>query len=187
MAKKILRRIKKKSMKQPNRVGGGSKTTENGLFFEQTTELRNLFEKLQNFSVSGDEVLKNGQKVGLLCGKNKLYKKILEPQGIKAKEIISKKLLPDEAILVNDTVYIIEKKFQSGAGSVDEKLQTCHFKKMIYTRLLSAVNLKVEYIYVFNNWFERPEYRDVHEYIISVGCQYFFYEIPLEAIGLSLE
>ena len=58
---------------------------------------------------------------------------------------------------------------------------------MIYTKLLSAVNLKVEYIYVFNSWFEQEQYRDVHDYIKSVGCHYYFYEIPLEVIGLTLE
>ncbi len=185
MVKIVLKRAKKKNMKQPNKVGGGAKTTVNGLYFEQTTELSSLFERLPSFSVHGDDVFKDGEKVGVLCGKNKLYKKILEPRGVDARTIISKKLLPDDAILVKDTVYIIEKKFQSGAGSVDEKLQTCHFKKMIYTKLLSAANLNVEYIYVFNNWFDQPSYKDVHTYIKDVGCHYYFYEIPLEAIGLA--
>ena len=54
MTKIILKRAKKKSMKQPNKVGGGAKTNINGLYFEQTTELRSLFEALPNFSVDGD-------------------------------------------------------------------------------------------------------------------------------------
>ena len=47
------------------------------------------------------------------------------------KTINSKKYLPDSVFynLSNDTVYIIEKKYQAGTGSVDEKLQTCDFKK----------------------------------------------------------
>ena len=71
------------------------------------------------------------------------------------------------------------------AGSVDEKLQTCDFKKKQYTKLLTAAKLQVEYIYILNNWFEKPEYNDVRAYIREVGCMYFFYELPLEAIGLG--
>jgi hypothetical protein len=82
-------------------------------------------------------------------------------------------------------MYIIEKKFQSGSGSVDEKLQTCDFKKKQYSKLLSVVNLKVEYIYFLNDWFLRSEYDDVKQYITEVGCQYYFDELPLEAIGLK--
>ena len=161
-------------MKQPNKVGGGAQTNVNGLHFEQTTSLRDVLESLPHFTVMGDVVWKNGEHVGELCGKHQIYSKLLEPKGINYKKIISKKLLPDDAILIKDTVYIIEKKFQSGAGSVDEKLQTCDFKKKQYTRLLSTVGLRCEYIYVLSDWFKQPEYKDVHEYIKSVGCKFFF-------------
>jgi hypothetical protein len=172
-------------MREKNRVGGGARTNVNGLHFEQTTSLESVIESVPNFRIEGDTVLRDGKAVGILCGKHKLYKNILEPRGIDARTIVSKKLLPDEAILVGTTVYIIEKKFQSGPGSVDEKLQTCDFKKKQYGKLLSAAGYKVEYLYVFNSWFKQPEYKDVHEYIISVGCKYFFDEIPLEALDLA--
>ena len=171
-------------MKQPNKVGGGAQTNFNGLHFEQTTSLREIFTELPNYNVIGNIVFKSGIEAGLLCGKHDLYKKLLEPKNINYKDLISKKLLPDDALLVKDTVYIIEKKFQSGAGSVDEKLQTCDFKKKEYTKLLSSISLNVEYIYVLSNWFKQPEYKDVHEYILSVGCKYFFNEIPLQVLGL---
>jgi hypothetical protein len=182
--KTILTKLKLRKMKQPNKVGGGARTNLHGLHFEQTTSLREVFMVKNEFTVIGDDVFKGGIKVGQLCEKNKIYKQILEPQKIEYRRIVSKKLLPDEAILVGDTVYIIEKKFQSGSGSVDEKLQTCDFKKKQYAKLLSAANLKVEYIYFLNHWFLRSEYDDVKQYIAEVGCQYYFDEIPLSAIGL---
>jgi hypothetical protein len=86
--------------------------------------------------------------------------------------------------LVDKTIYIIEKKFQAGSGSVDEKLQTCDFKKKQYIKLFKPLNIKVEYYYVLNDWFRKPEYNDVFEYIESVGCKYFIEELPLEEVGL---
>ncbi|MBU2491292.1 MAG: hypothetical protein KJ571_01605 [Bacteroidetes bacterium] len=171
--------------RQRNEVGGGARTNENGLHFEQTTDLHTIFRTHREYSLDNDYLIKNGNRVGLLCEKHKLYKYLLTPRNIDYKDIISKKLLPDEAILVNNCLYIIEKKFQGGAGSVDEKLQTCDFKKKQYAKLLATVNISVEYIYVLNDWFRQDVYRDVHEYIISVGCKYFFNEIPLCEIGLG--
>lgn len=171
-------------MKQANKVGGGGHTNAVGLHFEQTVCLDTVFNNHPDFEVRGDKVYKLGEEIGLLCGKNGIYTKVLKPRGINYKDYLSKKLLPDDAILIDDTVYIIEKKFQGGAGSVDEKLQTCDFKKKQYTKLFSAAGLQVEYIYVLSDWFRQPCYKDVHEYILSVGCKYFFLDIPLSCLGL---
>lgn len=172
-------------MKLPNKVGGGARTNLNGLRFEQTTDLIDLFRSLPNYSVDGSKVYREGTLVGYLCGKHDLYKYLFDQKGVDHTKHLSKKLLPDEAILVGDTVYIIEKKFQSGSGSVDEKLQTCDFKLKQYTKLTAAAGLKVQYIYILNDWFNQPAYKDVHDYIRSVGCKYFFNEIPLSEIGLG--
>ncbi|MDR0650156.1 MAG: hypothetical protein LBG59_01790 [Candidatus Peribacteria bacterium] len=96
-----------------------------------------------------------------------MYKNLLEPNHIDYKALISKKLLPDNAIYVitKETLYIIEIKYQEVAGSVDEKLQTCDFKKKQYKRLLKPLKLHVEYCYVLSDWFMKPEYRDVLNYI----------------------
>ena len=61
-------------------------------------------------------------------------------------------LLPDETIFVlaNNTLFIIEMKFQKVAGSVDEKLQTCDFKKKQYEKLLSGTGIRVEYCYILS-------------------------------------
>lgn len=170
--------------KQPNTVGGGSRTNKVGLHFEQTTELSDAITNSGKYTVFGPTVYQDGQVVAKLFQKHSLYKHLLEPEGVDYTKLISKKLLPDDAILVDSTLYIIEKKFQSGAGSVDEKLQTCDFKKKQYQKLLKPLNIKVEYYYYLSDWFKRPEYDDVKEYILSVGCKYFFDEIPLKEIGL---
>ena len=39
--------------------------------------------------------------------------------------------------------------------------------KKQYKRLLAPLKFEVEYIYILNNWFKKPEYRDVLAYIHS--------------------
>ena len=75
-------------------------------------------------------------------------------------------------------------KFQIVAGSVDEKLQTCDFKKKQYQKLFSRANIEVEYIYLLSDWFKKPGYKDVLDYVISVRCSYYFNYIPLQKLGL---
>lgn len=170
-----------------NTVGGGAQTNANGLHFEQTSELRDLFENSNDFTLFGDDVYKDGVKVATLYQKHGLYKNLLIPNGIDYTKLILKKLLPDDAILVHktNTLFIIEKKFQSSAGSVDEKLQTCDFKKKQYTKLFSPLGINIEYCYYLSEWFKHDEYRDVKQYILDVGCRYFFDEIPLDYLGLD--
>lgn len=81
---------------------------------------------------------------------------------------------------------ILEVKFKAVAGSVDEKLQTCDFKRKQYAKLMAPLNIEVEYIYILSDWFKKPEYKDVLDYIISVGCQYYFGYLPLQKLGLPV-
>ena len=55
-----------------------------------------------------------------------------------------------------------------------------------YQKLLYRANIEVEYIYILDNWFKKPEYKDVLDYIISVGCQFYFEYIPLYKLGLPI-
>ena len=66
------------------------------------------------------------------------------------------------------------KKFQNSDGSVDEKLATCDFKRREYLKLFSQLGYRVEYIFVFSDWFMDRKYKDVLEYIKNVGCHYYF-------------
>lgn len=167
-------------------TGGGRTTT--GLHFESRKPLVAVISALQDYSVSHDKAYFKGQEVAQFYTKNKLYKKLLEPKGIDYKEFISKKLLPDDAIFIisKNTLFIIEIKFQGVAGSVDEKLQTCDFKNKQYKKLLAPLNIEVKYVYVLNEWFMKKEYKDVLNFVESVGCHYFFDEIPLDFLGLPI-
>lgn len=173
--------------KLPNTVGGGAKTNLNGLQFEGRTDLRDAIRKHPIYNLNeNDQVIKNDLVFAQYFEKNGLYKKLLEPKGINYKTVLSKKLLPDGALLVGNTLYIVEKKYQAGAGSVDEKLQTCDFKKKQYQKLFTPLGINIEFYYVLNRWFEQESNRDVFEYIKSVGCKYFIEILPLNEIGLEL-
>lgn len=171
--------------KKPNTVGGGARTNANGLHFEGRTDLLEALNKHPEYEVEGNMVKKNGELVAHYFEKHSLYKLFLEPKGINYKDLLSKKLLPDGALLVGNTMYIIEKKYQAGPGSVDEKLQTCDFKKKQYNKLFQSLGIKVEYYYVLNSWFDNKCNNDVFEYIESVGCKYFIEDLPFNEIGLN--
>jgi hypothetical protein len=42
----------------------------------------------------------------------------------------------------------------------------------------------VEYVYILNDWFKDPGYKDVLDYIDSVNCHYRFGSLPLAWLGL---
>lgn len=175
-------------MVKRNTNGGGGKTNKSGLKFEQETSL-NIALESNGYQISDNLVYNKYDLVGVLCGKYNLYK-FLEEKGLKdSKERISKKLVPDDAFFnCNDKIlYIIEKKFQNVGGSVDEKLQTCDFKRKQYLKLIENLNeiLDVKYIYVLNDWFKKDAYKDTLKYIKEVECSYYFNELPLEKIGLK--
>ena len=175
-------------MRKNNTHGGGATTNLNGLKFERNTELCEAISK-KDFKIEDNDVFYKGEKIATLYQKHGLYKRLLEPNNINYKDYISKKILPDDCILnhTNNTLYVIEKKFQLGSGSVDEKLQTCDFKKKQYMKLMKPLNINVEYCYLLSEWFIKPEYDDVKQYIKDCGCEYFFNEIPIEYLNLNYE
>lgn len=167
--------------------GIGGANTRTGLLFEERVDLATLLAQQPGYHVEGIHVYFHGKEVALVFKKHDFYRYI-EQFGIDWRQHLSKKLLPDNClfVLVNNTLYIIEVKFQHCAGSVDEKLQTCDYKRKRYQKLLSELNIEVEYVYVLNDWFMKPEYKDTLEYILSVGCRYYFNYIPLNKLGLPM-
>jgi len=169
--------------------GGGNTTT--GLRFETRVDLDDVLMSIHGYQVmpiplkAGKGVFFHGQLLARTFKKYEFYE-FLEEQGIDWKKYLSKRLLPDNSLLVivRDTLFIIEIKFQQVSGSVDEKLQTCDFKRKQYQKLMISKNIKVEYIYVLNDWFRDPSYRDTLAYINSVNCHYVFNTIPLRWLGL---
>lgn len=168
-----------------NGVGGAN--TRTGLEFEGKTDLGEFLSLQKGYEVKNDIVTFKGKEIARILKQHKFYK-FLEENGVDWKEILSKRLLPDVSIfvIIKNTLYVIECKFQQVPGSVDEKLQTCDFKKKQYQKLLSRLNIEVEYMYLLSDWFRRPEYKDVLDYIISVRCQFYFQYIPLEKLGLPV-
>jgi hypothetical protein len=166
-------------------IGGGNTIT--GLNFEKETDILTLLKTKKGYEVKNDIIYYEEKEVARSFRKNALYV-YLKSRGIDYKTILSKKLLPDEAIyvIINNTLFIIEVKFQKVAGSVDEKLQTCDFKRKQYAKLMAPLNIEVEYIYILSDWFRSPAYKDVCDYIISVGCQFYFKYLPLQKLGLPV-
>ena len=174
--------------------GSGGGTTITGLNFEKKVDFRELIT-----AIPGYELKKVPHKAGLgvffenkfvaRCFRKHDFYKFLEEERVDWERIISKKLLPDDALLVivRETLFIIEVKYQQVVGSVDEKLQTCDFKRKQYLKLVAPLGIKVEYVYVLSDWFKKPEYKDVLDYIHSVNCHYKFDELPLSWLGLSIK
>lgn len=166
-------------------IGGGNTIT--GLNFEKERDILSLLEKTPGYSVKNNIIYYLDREVAYSYRKHGLYK-FLQEKGVDWKKHISCRLLPDEAlyVIVNNTLFIIEMKFQKVAGSVDEKLQTCDFKRKQYQKLMSTLNLEVQYIYILSDWFKKDSYKDTLDYVISVGCQYYFNYLPLHKLGLPV-
>ncbi len=166
-------------------IGGGN--TKTGLIYEKKVDLATFIAEQKDYTVESNNVLYKGKLVAHIFKKYDFYK-YLKYKGIIWQNHISRQLIPDNAIyvIVNNTMFILEVKTQSTTGSVDEKLQTCDFKKKQYQKLLSQLNMEVKYIYILDDWFRNPKYKDVLDYVISVGCQYYFNYIPLQKLGLPV-
>lgn len=171
--------------------GKGGRNTKTGLVFEERTDLIALFQKIDGYSVmnssnnSGVHIYYGGKEVAHCFKKHEFYR-FLAGFDVDWKEHLSKQLLPDNGlfVIVRDTLFIIEIKFQQVAGSVDEKLQTCDFKRKQYSKLVQSQNWKVEYVYILNDWFKQESYKDTLDYINSMNCHYLFNQIPLKWLGL---
>ena len=167
---------------------GGSRTNASGLNFEDKVELTEMLMVkgyLLGASAVGKTLHDSTGVRGVLFKKGDLYR-FLKRQGVDHASVLSKKLLPDNVFLNygNKTAYVIEVKYQITAGSVDEKLQTCDFKKKQYRKLLGPAGYQVEFAYVLNSWFKKDEYKDTMDYIRESGCHYFFREIDTAFLGL---
>jgi hypothetical protein len=177
------------------KLGGiGGCNTKTGLDFEGRVDFKTLLDQIPGYSLrsersqAGTGIYFNGALVARCFKKSEFYR-FLDELSIDWKQILSKRLFPDDALLVivRETLFIIEVKFQQVAGSVDEKLQTCDFKRKQYQKLLAGQEIKVEYVYVLNDWFKHPAYKDVLDYINSVNCHYKFNELPLAWLGLPCQ
>jgi len=200
--------------RKKNEHGGGAETNRVGLKFEEDTNLEKTLRKEgfrletvhlrknKNVSPKAFEVFDGALLVGYLVSQWRLYdylEKIINSDYSGWKMPLSKRLRPDEAFvnLLDNTLYIVEKKTQSGSGSVDEKLQTFPFKIRQYNRLVKGIKingqqLKVKYRYNLDHFFDHPDYDDLFEYMQDENLEYHLhrkgeiYLMPLRLIGLDI-
>ena len=107
------------------------------------------------------------------------YPQIMLTKGRVNNELWSSTLVPDQVLLTKIcniiNINIIEDKYQQGAGSVDEKLQTCVYKLWEYQRLFTQIdnNINVNLCYLLNNFFNDKKYRDTKVFMRNNGVSYF--------------
>lgn len=167
--------------------GKDGANTRTGLIYEDKVDLATFIAKQKKYTVKDCNVLYLGECVAHIF-KKYAFNTFLETRGIDWRQHLSKQLLPDNAIyvIVNNTMLILEVNTRHTVGSVDEKLQTYDYKKKQYQKLLFQLNMEVDYIYILDEWFRQPKYKDVLDYVISVGCQYCFNYISLQKLGLPI-
>ena len=153
---------------------GGKNTNKNGLSFEARTCLSSRIR--QRFTRKGTELIRfrNCNKELVCVDKSKLftYMKKINELNLDIKPAKGCKR-PDEAYidLTNKHLFIIEKKFQQRPGSVEEKIQTGHFKQIHYNKLFP--NYDVKYIYCLNEWFKNG-FESELEYLEQFGINVFW-------------
>ena len=148
---------------------GGANTNVNGLSYEEKTDLKTEYsncvinEKYHTKKISFHLFI----NVEFVNANKKAFHKYMESMGEKNASIqpAAGCKEPDEAYIDENRkyIYIIEKKFQKGTGSVDEKIQTGPFKQQHYRKMFP--NFKTFYIYCLSDWFKRKEYESVLEYL----------------------
>ena len=170
--------------------GTGGSHTKGGLNFEEEVDILTIIKKLpkkDGYVVKNNDVWYKNTLIARVLKKHEVYKQYLELNGVDWRDCVSKQLLPDNCVILEnkDRVIIVEVKYQSVVGSVDEKLQTCAFKKMEYEKIFKKLNKKIDFYYCLNDYFKNEKYKDVLDYIVQSGCKYYFNEIPCEDLGLK--
>jgi len=171
--------------------GTNDEKTINGLSCKRKVEFQKLLESVPGYSLrkppskAGMGIFFEGKLVARCFRKYDFYE-FLDESNVDWQQVLPKKSSLHHAliIIVRKTFFIIEDRCQQTAGWVYKKLQACDFKRKQYMKLVSPLGLKVEYVYVLNDWFKKPEYKDVLNYVQSVNCHYKFNELPFSWLGL---
>lgn len=154
----------------------------NVTYFNKISKARNYYV----LSVASN----NGKILGYSFNQYRLYRFFeldKKTKGIfRWEKYISKMLLPDDCFfnVITNELFVIEKKYQAGKGSVDEKLQTFDFKRKEYLKLLKEIvpGIKIHYWYILNkSYYSKNEFKDIREYILDNGSKFFYVSNALEA------
>lgn len=127
--------------------GIGGANTLTGAVFELETDLET---NLKNAGINLKKII--------FCKKYD-FPKLMKRHGFDMTEELGKKYLPDEAFIYNNHLFVIEKKYQCTEGSVDEKIQTGPYKKLLYETCANVLGLNgATYIYLLSESFDKPKY-----------------------------
>ena len=153
--------------------GTGGANTITGKYFEIKTDLKTA-------------LIKAGYDLTdfIFCKQHDFPRYFKEQTSQKMEDLFGKKYLPDEAVIFNNVLYVIEKKQQGGGGSVDEKIQTGAYKLMIYQECADLLGLAgAKYIYLLGEYFNTPKYT-THQIptLAKLGIPVYFNELPLKEI-----
>lgn len=171
------------------------------------------FKPSNRFKFRGAVYDTRGFEVGYLCSESEFYKFVdrkfgggiqwhpafkSDKSGLLLGNVsfLSKELRPDICYFDFEatTVYIVEIKFQSMKGSVDEKLQTADFKTKQYKKVLSKIGemsgepWKLKFSWVLNDYFQdraAGEYRDILEYLGKNGTPFEYETVKPYQLGLT--
>ena len=150
---------------------GGSKTNENGLPYEEMTDLKTEYIKNTDGTVCFDGSSKKFQSLS----KGQLFRQIPPKPDIQHAHGCKQ---PDECYVIENPrkiMFILEKKFQQCGGSVCEKIQTASFKKWQYQRLYP--DYKIVYIYCLSDWFRQHCQAELR-YLREIKVPVFFGNDP---------
>lgn len=173
-------------------IGRSNKNTRTDLVLTEDAGLNELFAQANGYSLrpsednSGHEVCFKNELVAHCFKQHEFYHFLKKTYNIDWKNYLTRELFPDNGLFVaiRDTLFIIDIRPQRSKWFGDWKLQTCDFKRKQYMKLVHSLGWRVEYVYVLSDWFRKPKYRDVLDYIHSVNCHYMFNTIPLKWFGL---
>ena len=150
--------------------GTGGANTQSGAIFELNTDVKT---NLINAGIDISKVI--------FCRKTD-FPAYMKSHGFNMRTYFGKEFWPDEAFIYNNHLFIIEKKYQSVDGSVDEKIQTGPYKKLIYEICAEALGLNgATYIYLLvGSAFNINKYTK-HQipYLINNGIPVYFDNFPI--------
>jgi len=111
----------------------------------------------------------------VLKGKD-LHKFAAAYNGFSLTEKFQKELHPDFALinLAKKRLFILEIKNQNRAGSVDEKLQTTHFKRFYYEHMAEGLGLELDFYWLLGGSYisvNVSKYEAIIQYMSSQGSK----------------
>lgn len=153
--------------------GIGGANTVTGKWFEVRTDLKQALTEA-NYDLSAFQ----------FCKQYDFPRLFKDTTGEKMEDLFGKRFLPDEAVIYDGVLYVIEKKQQGGGGSVDEKIQTGPYKLTIYQECAKRMGLRdARYIYLLSEYFNVPKFTK-HQipYLATFGIDTYFDKLDLAKI-----